>query len=69
MGTSMKQDAFHCRDCEWSQPITAASDRRTTTKQAISHHVETGHELVTADRSRDAIPVSTRSGRGTTSSL
>lgn len=49
----MKQDAFHCQDCEWSRTVGTVSSRCEATKGAISHHVETGHEIVSGERTRE----------------
>lgn len=66
----MNQDAYRCQDCEWSRPVGIGSTRREITKGAISHHVETGHEIVFEDRSRDVSPTRwrTTSGRMATGS-
>lgn len=41
----MMQHMFRCLDCDWSSPTASKPDHREVTERAITHHVETGHEL------------------------
>ncbi|MCL7416605.1 MAG: hypothetical protein M8354_02040 [Halalkalicoccus sp.] len=52
----MEQDAFHCQDCEWFRAVETVSARSEAIRGAISHHVETGHEIVSDDLSGDVSP-------------
>ncbi|MFC6905922.1 hypothetical protein [Halalkalicoccus tibetensis] len=46
---------FRCLDCDWSSTAVPQPDHRGVTERAISHHVETGHEL-TATTTRGRSP-------------
>ncbi|MDL5363285.1 hypothetical protein [Halalkalicoccus sp. NIPERK01] len=46
----MEQNTFRCRDCEWPSRGGFGASRYEATKRAISHHVETGHEIVSTAR-------------------
>lgn len=46
----MAQHTFHCHDCDWSSAIAPALTRSEVTKQAISHHTETGHEITSTEQ-------------------
>jgi hypothetical protein len=52
----MEQDAFHCQDCEWFRAVGTVSARPEAISGAISHHIETGHEIVSDDLSGDVSP-------------
>lgn len=59
------QHLFQCMDCGWSSTSAPAPDHRETTKQAIAHHLETGHEINAASHVERSVEAGSNPGQET----
>lgn len=52
-------------DCGWSSTSAPEPDHREITEQAISHYLETGHEVNAASRVNRSVEAGTNQGQET----